>query len=80
MKVNRKNGRIGRCIRVDRNDNKVADKYETIYTYIIASISAGLAIVAFFMEKDITFVKWALGFAVTLTGGKDIINGFTRRW
>jgi len=64
---------------MDKNNNQINDKAETIYTYVIASISAILAIVAFFMEKDISFVKWALGFAVTLTGGKDIINGFLKR-
>jgi hypothetical protein len=58
---------------MDRNNNGVEDRKEVLFTYFTASIAITLACFAFYV-KEYSFAKWSLGFATTLTGGRDVLN------
>ena len=58
---------------MDKNDNNVPDRYEAIITYIIAFICIAFAISGYHIKNmDTGTVKWLIGFAVFLTGQRDI--------
>jgi hypothetical protein len=64
---------------MDKNNNNIADKYEAIITYIIAFICIAFAISGYHIkDMDTGTVKWLIGFAVFLTGQRDIKTIFGR--
>lgn len=58
---------------MDVNNNGIEDKKEVAFTYFVALIAVILAVFAFYF-KEYNFAKWSLGFATTLTGGRDVLN------
>lgn len=61
---------------MDKNDNGVPDKVEAVITYIIAAICIIVALTGYYFYKmDTGTLKWLIGFAVALSGGRDL-KGF----
>jgi hypothetical protein len=64
---------------MDKNNNQIPDKYEAIITYIIVFICITFAISGYHIkDMDTGTVKWLIGFAVFLTGQRDIKTIFGR--
>ena len=64
---------------MDKNNNELNDKWEAVFTYIIAGLSIGAGIYGIIAFENFSFAKWAFGFAVGLTGGRDLVKGFVRK-
>lgn len=60
---------------MDKNNNQIADKWEALFTYVIAGFSIGAGIYGLVALENFGFAKWAFGFAVGLTGGRDLVKG-----
>lgn len=60
----------------DKNENSVPDKYEVIFTYLVATLCILAGMYALGIYENFNFAKWSFGFAATLTGGRDFIKGF----
>lgn len=58
---------------VDRDNNQIPDKFEARWTYSIACICIIIAIIGYFLKNmDTSTVRWLIGFAVYLSGQRDI--------
>ena len=64
---------------MDNNKNNVPDIVEAIITYIIAAICIVVAITGYYYyNMDTETLRWLLGFAVALSGGRDLKTFFGR--
>lgn len=62
---------------MDKNDNGVPDWVEATITYIIASICIALAVHGHIRgDMDPATKRWLIGFAVALTGERDLKKAF----
>jgi len=64
---------------MDKNQNELNDKWEAVFTYLIAGLCISAAIYGIVASENFSFAKWAFGFAVALTGGRDLVKGIVRK-
>ena len=64
----------------DKNNNNIPDKIEAGITYVIALISILLGVLGYiYRDMEPSHVKWFIGFAVFLTGQRDIKSYFQNK-
>ncbi|MFW6016137.1 MAG: hypothetical protein ACOCRK_06835 [bacterium] len=64
---------------IDRNKNGVPDHLEIAWNYSLAASMIIFGFIAFFMRiMSEETLRWILGFAVTITGGRSIVKEFKK--